>query len=180
MPFLPRLQWGRIELPAIVRFPCRFPHTNIAPDQSKPLLWPYKPVISYQVGASGRGGQGEGQHESQLSARTRGTGDRAGQASGPHRNKRITYQRTDPHPTRVGTHLLLALDGSTGNIQGLQRFVQNLFLRARYHWEVQQVCHAHCLLEKDPCFFNRLPLLHLSDTLRYLSLLISRASMVAR
>ncbi len=55
---------------------------------------PYKPRINYQVMGAGQGGQSR-------SGAGRGTGgqrDGPSQPAQPHRNQRISYQRTDPTP----------------------------------------------------------------------------------
>ena len=54
-------------------------------------------IRSWMGTEADRGGAGKG-------TRTTGSGTGQQQASGPHRNQRITYQRTDPHPTRVDPH----------------------------------------------------------------------------
>lgn len=109
--FNPPWQWGRIALPCIVPLICSFPHARTRGRQSKRVRRAYKRRISYQVRGSGRGGQGESQHESQLSA-PRGAGQghsetaAASQRNPPQPANRLSAH--DPHPTGVGTHLLLA------------------------------------------------------------------------
>lgn len=111
MPCGPAWQWGRIALHAIVPLLCSFPHTNTAPEQSKGHHGAYKPIISYQVRAWGRGGQGGSQHESVLSApEGQGRGGASGDIGPPPRTDTQLAQRT-PHPTRLGPTLRIARAG---------------------------------------------------------------------
>jgi hypothetical protein len=130
LPLFP-LGWCAFALPCIVRLLCSLGNVIIADAQSKRLIGPYKRRLIYHVGAMGQDGATSA---NQLSVRTgrRDGADRDGRDAGERgrtadrtrrgsvagrdsqRQATISYQRTDPHHTRLTPDLLLARHGRWG------------------------------------------------------------------
>jgi hypothetical protein len=99
---------GGLRCLAIVALLCSFPHTNIAPAQSKRHHGAYKPLISYQVEETDRSGQGRSGMGRMARDTWRDTVREASTAPQPQRNMIFAYHNTATHHTGLQPTLSLA------------------------------------------------------------------------